>query len=72
MSCILSDELIETVGILRKPKVVDITEKSQTATTLVECCIFCSNLEKVCVHVLMLLICLLYSLCYSISILIAV
>ncbi|KAF6023855.1 hypothetical protein EB796_017835 [Bugula neritina] len=40
------DELIETVGILKRPKVIDVTVKSQTASSLVESCIFCTQSEK--------------------------
>ncbi|KAF6026531.1 hypothetical protein EB796_015158 [Bugula neritina] len=40
------NELIETVGILKRPKVIDVTVKSQTASSLVESCIFCTQSEK--------------------------
>jgi len=47
-------QLIETVGILKRPKVIDVTVKSQTASSLVESCIFCTQSEKVrCSYIVM-------------------
>ncbi|XP_067943558.1 ATP-dependent RNA helicase DDX24-like isoform X2 [Watersipora subatra] len=40
------DELIDTVGILKKPKIIDLTEKTQTASKLVESSIFCTQSDK--------------------------
>ena len=41
------DELIESVGILKKPKIIDVTKETRTAETLVESCVFCTQQDKV-------------------------